>query len=91
MFGITVPALTSAARTLAGYLAVWLVAKGLIVDADIENVVALITTAVGIGASVYFRRTSAIVEQAANLPEVKTITVTTKAVADEAPANVVKG
>lgn len=70
MFGITVPALTSAARTLAGYLTVWLVAKGLIVEAESELVVTAIVTLVGLAASIYFRRRSALVGHVAALPEV---------------------
>jgi hypothetical protein len=70
MFGITVPALTSAARTLAGYLAVWLVAKGFIVEAESELIVTAVVTVVGLVASIYFRRRSALVGQAAALAEV---------------------
>ncbi|BCJ90374.1 hypothetical protein IZ6_11090 [Terrihabitans soli] len=70
MFGITVPALTSAARTLAGYLTVWLVAKGFIVEAESELVVTAIVTLTGLAGSIYFRRRSALVEQAASLAEV---------------------
>ena len=88
MFGITVPALTSAARTLMGYATVWLIAKGFIVPEDVESLTTIVVTVVGLVASVYFRRTTAIVSQAANLPEVKTITVTDPQIADAAPANV---
>jgi hypothetical protein len=70
MFGITVPALSSAARTLAGYLTVWLVAKGFIVEAESELVVTAVVTLVGLAASVYFRRRSALVGQAAGPTEV---------------------
>lgn len=90
MFGITVPALTSAARTLAGYLAVWLVAKGVIVAAESELVVTGVVTIVGLGASIYFRRKSALVSQAGALTEVTRI-VTTAAIAAKVddPATVV--
>lgn len=70
MFGITVPALTSAARTLAGYLTIWLVAKGFIVEAESELVVTAVVTMTGLAASIYFRRRSALVGQAASLTEV---------------------
>lgn len=73
MFGITVPALTSGARTLAGYLAVWLVAKGVIVAAESELVVTGVVTIVGLGASIYFRRKTAIIAQAESLPEVSRV------------------
>jgi hypothetical protein len=76
MFGITVPALTSAARTLAGYLAVWLVAKGVIVDAESELVVTGVVTIVGLLASIYFRRKTALVAQAASLPDVAKVIAT---------------
>jgi hypothetical protein len=87
MFGITVPAITSAARTLAGYLAVWLVAKGLIVEGESELVVTGIVTVVGLVASIYYRRTTAIVAQAAALPEVtKVVTTPAVAAAVDSPA-----
>jgi hypothetical protein len=89
MFGITLPAINSAARTLAGYAAVWLVAKGFLTDgAESELFITGVVTIVGLAASMYFRRKTALVKQAANLPEVKTITVTDPQIVDAAPANV---
>jgi len=88
MFGITVPALTSAARTLAGYLAVWLVAKGVIVDAESELVVTGVVTIVGLLASIYFRRKTALVSQAASLPEVAKVVATAELAARVGEPNV---
>lgn len=70
MFGITVPAITSAARTIAGYAAVYLVAKGFVVSDEADLLVTAFVSIVGVAASMYFRRTNAIVAQAAALPEV---------------------
>lgn len=67
MFGITLPAITSAARTLAGYLAVWLVAKGVVDTGESELLVTVLTGIVGIGASIFFRRKTALVTQTAAL------------------------
>lgn len=86
MFGITLPAINSAARTLAGYLAVWLVAKGFITAEDSELLVTAIVAVVGVAASMYFRRTNAIVGQAASLPEVKKI-VAEPAVSQDVPSD----
>lgn len=82
---ITVPSLTSAARTAAGYLAVWLVAKGFIVEGESEFVVTSVVTFVGLAASVYFRRRQALINQVAALPETKEI-VTTPELAANAPS-----
>jgi hypothetical protein len=89
MFGLTVPALTSAARTLAGYLTVWLIAKGLIVEAESELVVTAIVTLVGLAASIYFRRRSALVAQTAALTEVGKIVATPDLAASVPSAKVV--
>ena len=91
MFGITVPALTSAARTLAGYLTVWLVAKGFIVEAESELVVTAVVAITGLAASIYFRRRSALVGQAASLAEVGRIVAEPDLAASVPSAKVVSG
>lgn len=89
MFGITLPAINSAARTVIGYLTVWLVAKGYIVADDVETITTVAVGIVGLLASMYFRRTTAIVAQAAALPEVSKV-VTTKEVATKVDDPAVK-
>lgn len=76
MFGITLPAVNSAARTLIGYLTVWLIAKGYITAEDSEWIATAFVAIVGGAFSLYTRRRAALVGQAAALPEVTKIVTT---------------